>query len=234
MQNNTIPKRFIRVWPAGCGKSEIPALFEEWWQMFKDMHPNYEFVTITEYDMLDISDEIQFLIERTKTCAGISDILRLIAVYQLGGIFVDTDVMPLKSFDSLTEYDKPFLAKRSSKSFESAIIGAPQKHEAIRDVLNALPNYWKKHHNRYASVQTGPAFVSSVLFGRSDVIHLPISTFYPYNGWGPPSREEKLKIFGDVNNFPPEMIAAHFSNNSRGNTQNKKEYIHDERLPWWE
>lgn len=228
-----IPKRFIRVWPAGCGTAEIPSLFEEWWQMFQDIHPDYEFMTITDYDHLEIPDDIRFLIERTKTCAGISDIIRLIAVYQFGGIFVDTDVMPLKSFDSLTNYDKPFLAKRSSKSFESAIIGSPRGHEAIRDVLTALPSYWKRHHDRYASVQTGPAFVSSVLFGRNDVIHLPTSTFYPYNGWGPPTREEKMKIFSDAKNFPPEMIAAHFSNNSWGNNTNRKKYIHTDSNEWW-
>jgi mannosyltransferase OCH1-like enzyme len=229
-----IPKQFIRVWADGCGKSEIPQLFEEWWQMFKDMHPDYKFVTITSYDQLEISEEMMFLIERTKTCAGISDILRLIAVYQLGGIFVDTDVMPLKSFDPLTIYDDPFLAKRSSKSFESAIIGSPKGHEAINDVLHALPNYWKRHHDRYASVQTGPAFVSSILFGRSDVVHLPTTTFYPYNGWGPPTREEKHELFKNVENFPPEMIAAHFSNNSWGNNTNRKKYIHDTTVPWWD
>lgn len=229
-----IPKRFIRIWPAGCGKSEIPEMFEEWWQMFKDLHPTYEFMTITDYSHLNISDDIMFLIERTKTCAGIGDILRLISVYEFGGIYVDTDVMPLKSFEPLTNYSMPFLAKRSSKSFESAIIGSPPKHPAIKDVLDALPNYWKKHHGRYASVQTGPAFVSSVLFGRPDVVHLPIKTFYPYNGWGPPTREEKLKMFSDSKNFPSEMFAAHFSNNSWGNNTKRKKYTPEPNNPWWQ
>lgn len=229
-----IPKRFIRIWPGGCGSSEIPPLFEEWWKMFMNIHPDYEFITIRDYDHLNISDELLFLIERTKSCAGISDILRLVSVYELGGIFVDTDVMPIRSFDPLLKYEHPFLAKRSSKSFETAIIGSPQHHPAIRDVLEALPNYWKKHHDRYASVQTGPAFVSSVLFGRNDVVHLPMTTFYPYNGWGPPSREEKLKIFENINNFPPEMFAAHFSNNSWGVNKNRKKYVHETNTEWWE
>lgn len=229
-----IPKRFIRVWPAGCGKSEIPPLFEEWWQMFKDIHPDYEFMTITNYDHLNIPEDIKFVMERTKTCAGISDIIRIIALHQFGGIFIDTDVMPLKSFDSLAHHNRPFLAKRSSKSFESAIMGCPTNHDAFSDLIKALPTYWKKHHKRYASVQTGPAFVSSVLFGRPDVIHLPISTFYPYNGWGPPTREEKIKIFENIENFPPEMIAAHFSNNSWGINKNRKKYIHQYDNTWWD
>jgi hypothetical protein len=229
-----IPKRFIRTWWPTCGNPEIPALFEEWWQIFKEIHPTYEFVTISDYHDLDISEETRFLIEHTTTCSGISDIIRLTALYQLGGIYVDTDVMPIKSFDALTEYENPFLAKRSSKSFEVAVIGAPPKHPAILATLDALPVHWKKNYNRSAAIQTGPAFMSSILFGRPDVIHLPKSTFYPYNGWGAPSREEKMKIFSNLNNFPPEMIAAHFSNHQWGGNKTRKKYIPVNDNPWWQ
>jgi mannosyltransferase OCH1-like enzyme len=229
-----IPKRFIRTWPAGCGDSSMPPLFEEWWQMFQEIHPDYEFMTITTYDHLDTPADIKEILQYIVSCAGISDIIRLLALYQYGGIYVDTDVMPIKSFDSLTEYDKPFLAKRSSKSFESAIMGCPPQHPVMKDVLDALPSHWRKHHNRPASVQTGPAFISSILFGRPDVVHLPANTFYPYNGWGAPTRQEKLQIFNNKDNFPPEMIAAHFSNRKWGGNKNRKKYVPPKTHDWWD
>lgn len=233
--NEQIPKRFIRVWKEGCGKLEIPPMFEEWWQMFQELHPTYEFITIVSYDQLNISSDMMFLLERTKTCAGISDILRIISLYQLGGIYVDTDVMPLRSFDKLTGINTPFLAKRSSKSLETAVFGSPKHHKALFDVLEALPNHWKMHYNRHASVQTGPAFVSSILFGRPDVMHLPRTTFYPYNGWGGPSKSQRLDLFKYVDNFPPEMLAAHFSNKVWGANKQRKEYISQEKEnPWWD
>jgi len=211
---NTIPKRFMRVWIGG--KNPIPSQFNQWWQELKDLHPDYEFITLKDFSLLDVPPEFKKIILKIKTCAGIADIARILAVYQLGGIYVDTDVMPIKSFDSLVNSDQPFLGKRSSTSFETAIIGSPKNHPAFLEVIKAFPEWYNEHKEASASVQTGPAFVSSVLFGRKDVTHLPIKTFYPYNGFMAPKRHEKEMLFKDKNNFPEEMIAAHFSNHKWG------------------
>lgn len=208
-----IPKRFIRIWIGGTKK--IPAKFEQWWNEFHIMHPDYEFITITDLSLLNISPDIKNILDKTETCAGVADIVRIISLYQLGGIYIDTDVKPIKSFNNLINTDKPFLGKRSSKSFETAIMGAPKGHDSFRILIDELPTWFHNHEKRSASVQTGPAFVSSVLFGRDDITHLPVKTFYPYNGFGAPKRSDKIKMFESCN-FPDEMIAAHFSNHRWG------------------
>lgn len=210
---NKIPKRFIRFW---IGNKTIPPKFEEWWQEFKEMHPTYEFLTIRDFEKINVPNNIKPLLRDVNTCAGVSDIGRILALYQLGGIYIDTDVMPLKPFDELINTEKVFLAKRSSKSFESAVIGSPKNHKALLEVINQMPNWFYKYKDKAASVQTGPTFVSSVLFGRKDVLHLPMETFYPYNGFMAPKRNEKIKMFSNKNNFPKEMICAHFSNHRWG------------------
>jgi len=215
----SIPKRFIRAWIVGS--KPIPDQFEEWWEELKVMHPDYEFVTLRDWSMLEVSPDIQEILGLVNSYAGVSDIVRILALYQIGGIYVDTDVMPIKSFDPLLEDGRPFLAHRSSKSFESAIMGSPKGHPAFKDLIDALPEWFGEHLENAASVQTGPGFVSSVLFGRSDILHLPIKTFYPYNGFMAPTRGEKKVIFKDKSNFPEEMIAAHFSNHSWGGNPNK-------------
>jgi mannosyltransferase OCH1-like enzyme len=214
-----IPKRFIRVWIGGTKK--IPKKFEQWWGEFSEMHPDYEMLTITKWSQLDVPDSFEKIIPFIETCAGWSDIGRILAVHKYGGVYVDTDVMPIKSFDTLVKSNKPFFAKRSSKSFESAVFGSPANHKAITALIDNLPSWYEKHKYRSASVQTGPAFVSSVLFGRPDVTHLPSFTFYPYNGFMAPKREEKQKMFSDKSNFPEEMICAHFSNHRWGGRPNK-------------
>jgi mannosyltransferase OCH1-like enzyme len=218
-----IPKRFIRIWVGGS--KAIPNQFNIWWEQFREMHPDYEFISITKLSQLNIPNNIKPIVAHVienGTCAGLADILRLVAVYDLGGVYIDTDVMPLKSFDPLIISDKPFLAKRSSKSFESAVIGSPKCHPAILETLNAMPKWYMNHIGRSASIQSGPAFVSSVLFGRKDVTHLPIKAFYPYNGFGSPKREQKIKMFANKNNFPNEMYAAHFSNHRWGGSPKGK------------
>ena len=42
---DVIPKQFIRIW---LGPKKIPDLFEKWWLGFQDIHPDYDFVTITD------------------------------------------------------------------------------------------------------------------------------------------------------------------------------------------
>jgi mannosyltransferase OCH1-like enzyme len=212
------PKRFIRVW---LGNKPIPEIFETWWQQFQAMHPDYEFVTLRDWCSLDVSETLLDVLKNVDTYAGQSDVVRLLALYQIGGIYIDTDVKPLKSFDYIIESDnRPFLGRRSGVSFESAVMGSPQGHIAFKEVLDRLPLWVEAHKDRKASVQTGPAFISSVLFGRSDVRHFPPSAFYPYNGFGAPKRDEKLRIF-EENEFPPEMICAHFSNHRWGGNPSK-------------
>ena len=217
----TIPKRFIRVWVGG--KIEIPEQFEKWWIEFQEIHPDFEFVTITEIEQLNVPENLIEIIKHVSekgTCAGLSDILRLVAVYDLGGIYIDTDVMPIKSFEPLTKSDKPFLGKRSNVSFESAIIGCPKGNEEIKSLMDKLPKWYWDHIDRSASVQTGPAFVSNYLFGSEKITHYPKKYFYPYNGFMAPKENEKELMFKNKENFPSMMYAAHFSKSKWGGKPN--------------
>jgi mannosyltransferase OCH1-like enzyme len=199
----------------------MPYIFEQWWNEFKEIHKDYEFITITNINKIPIPDNLKLIIKKVNSYAGISDILRILVLYYYGGIYVDTDVMPIKSFDNLVNSNKPFLGKRSSKSFESAVIGCPKNHPSFLKLIESLPDWFNNNIGKSASVQTGPAFLSAILFGREDVTHLPIKTFYPYNGFGAPKRDDKLKLFNNKNNFPNEMICAHFSNHRWGGNPNK-------------
>lgn len=210
---NKIPKRFIRIW---LGQKPIPSLFEKWWQEFKELHPDYDFVTISDSTKIELPKKLEKIYNAGLTYAGQSDILRLVALHNIGGIYVDVDIMPLKSFNPLLESSKTFIGLRSSKSFESAVIGGCKEDQTFKDVLNALPEWFQIHQHNSCSVRTGPTFVSSVWFGKENINHLPIKYFYPFNGFGAPKRDIKLKMFSDKSNFPTEMYAAHFSNHRWG------------------
>jgi hypothetical protein len=125
-------------------------------------------------------------------------------------------MMPLKSFDPLVKYTNPFIGKRSGVSFANGVIGSPAKHIALKELLFTLPKWYSEHVDSAASVQTGPAFVSSVWFGRKDVVHMPIEAFYPYNGFMAPKKEERDLMFKDKKNFPKEMYAAHYGSHNWG------------------
>lgn len=202
-----IPKRFIRVW---LGKAQMPDLFQKWWEDFQIMHPDYAFLTLTDGDADLVPPSLRELYEDCDSQASRSDVLRYVALYQHGGIYVDTDIMPLRKFDDLLSEPRPFAGRRSSVSFENAVIGCPAKHPAMADLLECLPDWYEQRVGRSASVRTGPAFLSHAWFGRSDVRHLPPSAFYPYNGFGAPKLDEKMDIFAR-REFAKDAYCAHLS-----------------------
>lgn len=214
-----IPKRFIRVW---LGDRPIPEKFEEWWLKFKDIHKDFEFLTIRDEKGIEMSEEIKSIYFDADTYAGRSDVLRILALKQYGGIYVDTDIMPIKSMKSFTEYTNPFMGKRSSKSFESAVIGSPKNHFALDYLLKSLVDYYWLNEGKAASVRTGPTFISRFWFGKDFINHLPTLYFYLYDGFMAPKRSEKEIIFSNLDNFPKEMYCAHFSNRIWGGNPNKK------------
>ena len=230
-----IPKRFIRVW---VGPKPIPELFEKWWIDFQKIHPDYSFVTIADSSRLlrrrPSNEKHQYvsadsfwkssdtpyhhlhgLYKDASTYSGRSDYLRLIALYELGGIYVDTDMMPLKSFAPLLEDDRTFVGLRSAVSFATGVIGGRKGANTFEDAFSAFPAWLEAHKDRSCSVATGPGFISNVWFGREDVNHMPIGYFYPYNGFGQPKKDVRLEMFS-TKDFPDEMYAAHFGNHGWG------------------
>lgn len=208
-----IPKRFIRVW---LGNSIMPAIFEKWWDGFKEMHPDYEFVTINNNNYKDfLLKDFENIFADCQTYSGQSDVLRYSSLHLIGGVYIDTDVMPLKPFDDLISSCEAFAGLRSKVSFEAAIIGAIAKSKQTSVFVEKFHDWYRETRLKSNAISTGPGFLSRCWFGREDVKHLPIKTFYPYNGFMAPNKEEKRKIF-QAKIFPPEMIAAHFSNHKWG------------------
>jgi mannosyltransferase OCH1-like enzyme len=207
------PKRFIRIW---VGPKKMPDMFEDWWKEFQTIHPDYEFVTIRNESDLHTPNSLIEAMNETSTYAGRSDIMRILALHQIGGIYVDTDMMPLKRFDPLLESGKPFIGKRSSKSFATGVMASPPQHYLYQELIDALPEWFKQYKDRDTCIQTGPKFVSHVLFGRHDEIdHLPVNYFYAYDGFGGPKKAEKFQIF-EKKEFPSDMYAVHFGNHQWG------------------
>ena len=215
----TIPKRFIRIW---LGPKKIPELFEKWWLGFQDIHPDYDFISIRDLSDIKIPEHLKDVYNSVDSYAGQSDILRLLALYKYGGIYIDTDMMPLKSFDPLLNDPRLFIGLRSGKSFANGVIGCQKNDYAIQEALDVLPKWFKMNIGKSDCIKTGPKFVSNVWFGREDINHLPIEYFYLYDGWGAPKREEKKKIFSDLKNFPEVAYASHFANSRWGGKPKEK------------
>lgn len=74
-----------------------------------------------------------------KKYAFAADYIRLLAVYQYGGIYLDSDVMMYKSFDDLLTLPY-FLGEDAYHCFEPAIFGAERGNEWVSTVLSWYNN----------------------------------------------------------------------------------------------
>jgi mannosyltransferase OCH1-like enzyme len=190
-----IPARFHRIWL----DEPIPQEFERYWEGFKALHPQAEFFTWNDSgDLGWMRCKREF--DQAKTHAGRSDILRYELLAAFGGIYVDTDVEPLRPFDELLEDDRPFIGWEDGNLLCPTVMGAPPAHPAIELLLEALPRWFIKYRNAAPNRQTGPYFVTRHLRGRSDVRMLPPEAFYPVGWW------EKAKLGGP---YPPESFSVH-------------------------
>jgi mannosyltransferase OCH1-like enzyme len=116
-----------------------------------------------------------------KKWAFLSDYIRLDILYQYGGVYVDTDIQALKSFDNLLDHGV-FVGMESDTHANPSIIGAQKNHWLIKEVLDeydtmeeytAIPIILTKVLNRYTSLE-------NKLITYEDITIYPKEYFYPF------------------------------------------------------
>lgn len=132
-----IPKIIHYCWLSG---EEYPQDVKKNIASWKVMLPDYEFM-LWDGKRLDSPKSvwIQQAVENNKF-AFASDLIRLYAVYTYGGIYLDSDVEVLKSFDDLL-YLPYFIGTESNCSIEAAIFGSEKKSQWL---LIAMEYYNKR------------------------------------------------------------------------------------------
>ena len=121
-----------------------------------------------------------------STKAGMSNIIRLHAVYQYGGIYTDHDVMLIKPLDPLLEHSA-CVCRQKDKILCNAVFGATPKHPWIKAMID---NYGDQriHDAAYACHLMEPHLTP-------DVTILPTDVFYPFN-WNEPPKPPTERTIG--------------------------------------
>ena len=142
-----IPKIIHYTWFSGEPFPEKIQNCIESWKVFLS---DYQF-RLWDMEAVEYIDS-QFLQEalKEKKWAYAADFVRLYAIYHEGGIYLDTDVVVYKSFNSLID-SSMFIGKENSVHFEggfsaqylsSHCFGAEKKHPYIKDCLD----YYQDRH----------------------------------------------------------------------------------------
>lgn len=154
-----IPKTIHYCW---LGNNHLPKKHQKFIKSWKKYMPEYQIKCWNE-DNFDIkSNQFVYQAYKAKKYAFVADYIRLYALYTEGGIYLDTDVKVLKSFDPYLNYSfvssieyhpikniETYVNKEGKRissfdnfgiSIHSAIIGAEKNSQYIKECLDYYNN----------------------------------------------------------------------------------------------
>lgn len=182
-----IPKVIHYCW---FGKKEKPEIVKKCIKSWSEFLPDYTIIEWNE-DNFDIES---YLFTKQAYDIGnyafVSDYVRVYALYNYGGIYLDTDTEILESLDS-------FLSQPSFWGFEeknfiaTSIIGSESKNELIKDFLDYYDSLSLYDEAGYVKKFTNVVVVTELLKNRGIVLDGTlqivegIATIYPQEYFSP-------------------------------------------------
>jgi mannosyltransferase OCH1-like enzyme len=221
-----IPKIIHRIW---LGDKRIPESAETFAELWRIHCPHWHMRLWRDED---VERELKFWLPRnvelyhsSRNYGEKSDIARYEILYRHGGLYVDTDVEPLRPIDSIIDHRKiTFFAgkecfNRNEQRFiyGNAVIGCHHFHPAMKDIVRSL--YWevrKSYEDNIGLIWqivkgSGPHFLTKILHRHLNKIRIfDPEVFYP--GF---DSENVKKYTGDlIRRISPNSYLFHHWNNT--------------------
>lgn len=128
-----IPKKIHYCW---FGRGKKPSIVEKCINSWKNILPDYEIIEWNEDNFdLDYNDYIKYCY-LNKKWAYLSDLVRLIVVEKYGGIYFDTDVEIIKSFDKLLDYDAFYCFENKNYVSTGSGFGSVAHHPVLKEMIH--------------------------------------------------------------------------------------------------
>jgi len=131
-----IPKKIHYCWLSG---DEFPPLIQKCIATWKDKLPDYEFILWDSNKFNLDSNKYTKQAFEEKKYAFAADYIRLFALYHHGGIYLDTDIEFLKSFDGLLHLPY-FIGTEGNEIIEAGVFGAEKGTDWVDDCLRFYDN----------------------------------------------------------------------------------------------
>lgn len=148
----SIPKIIHYVWVGGNEKSkDIQRCMKTWEKHLKD----YKIIEWNEKNFDIESNKFVKDAYDAKKWAYVSDYIRAYAIYNYGGIYLDTDVLVIDNLEELLD-NKAFVGYENPQYPFTAVFGAEKKHPFIKKMLDYYDEISFKFdvNNQYKFVNT--------------------------------------------------------------------------------
>ncbi len=211
--NVTIPKILHHVW---LGKQSIHKNLLKCMKSCYDVHSEWKHMFWTD-DNLPEMDYFEEEYNVDNNYARKSDLVRLMALYHHGGVYLDTDVECFKPLDKLIEGYKFVVASECGqphkkdclrKHINNAILASTKGNEVLSNVLYQVKKNYKTQDMRgdplsYVSYLAGPDVLNSmwdvfyndkhtIIYEHEYLYPLHYSEKLPIDKWNIPSNKEEF------------------------------------------
>ncbi len=192
-----IPKIVHYCWFGKRDKDEISQKCMKTWKLLEIS--GYTFVEWNE-DNFDInSNQLVNIAYQQKKYAFVADYVRIWALYNWGGIYLDTDVEVFKDFDKFLNYDL-FLGMIFNCSIGTAVIGAKKNNSIMKELLNIYKKCKVNVRNTKFVIQFDD-FINYIIHNNNDLF-----TIYFCNRISGFILNNKFKCINNVAIFPKEYF----------------------------
>lgn len=199
MVEQKIPKIIHFCWFGGKEKpSKVQKCIESWHKYLSD----YEFMEWNESNFDTNSNKYIKQAYEEKKFAYVSDYVRINALYEYGGIYMDTDVMVYKSFNDLLN-NQCILGFEEENYVATSFIACMPKHELIKEFIDKYENASFYNSDKSLDLTTNVERLTEILEKKGLV------------------RNNKLQRVEDIIIYPQEYFSPYdYGNFIRKNTKN--------------
>ncbi|WP_092843786.1 glycosyltransferase [Modicisalibacter xianhensis] len=190
-----VPKKLHYCW---FGKGELPELYKECISTWGANMPEYEIFLWTE-DNISIDTPFLSYAIKNKKWAFVSDYIRLRAIEQHGGVYLDTDIEVIKSFDSLLKYSC-FLGYEDVGRLNTAVLGAVAGHPFIKDCRELMEERFANNKPYLIAPEVASVCAEKYL-SDNDFFTCPEEYFYPYNPYAKHDRKFLMNKYVTENTY---------------------------------
>lgn len=226
-----IPKVIHYCW---FGKNKKPKLVKDCISSWKQYLADYEIIEWNEGNT-DLSHPFVQEAYKLKKWAFVADYVRFKVLYEKGGIYLDTDMMLLKSLEDF-RFNECFFGAEESEIISCGIIGAKKNNEFIKNCmviydsleiyegLNLVKIVVTRMITDLFRVKYEFYDVFDKIVNKSNIIIYPSIIFYPF----PFNKKDDIKCY--LNYVDENSCAVHLWSNSwiiqnEFNLLRKREYL---------
>ena len=176
-------KRIIFCW---FGGKEKPSKVKECIETWRKYMPDWEYLEINENNFdVNCNDYVKEAY-KNRYYAYVSDYARLWALYNYGGIYLDTDVEVYKPLDKFLDH-KIFTGFEQPHYPVTAVLGAEKENHIIKEMLDCYKDKKFEIHDNWWEFETNTMIMSNIIgeyidrdkteYQENEIVVYPIKTF---------------------------------------------------------